>query len=117
MNAPGIQTAIPKRRYRIGDFFAVILGEVTSKDQSQYEYILALLPDGEQEPILYITAERVVADVTPDPLTVVRVIAEGGERVLGPEQRWCDLDLFAEDALAMVKQVMCLGQEEPRRLL
>ena len=114
---PNIETAIPKRRFQIGDFSAVILGEVTSRDQRTYEYILALVPDGETEPVLYITAEKVVADAAPEKVTVVRVIADGGERILGPDQRWCDLDLFGEDALAMVQKVMGLGEEEPRRLL
>ena len=117
MNAPNIDTAIPLRRYRIGDFSAVILGEVTSRDRRDYEYILALVPDGEQAPVLYITAEKVAADEGPNRVTVARVIADQGERILGPDERWCDLSAFGEDALAMVQKVMGLSQEEPRQLL
>lgn len=117
MDAPVIKTAIPKRRYQIGDLSAVILGEVTSGDERLYEYVMALVPDGEQLPILYITAERVSAPEGGEQVTVVRVIAEGGERTLGPEERWRELEVFAEDALAMARQVMGLGQEEAMRLL
>ena len=117
MDAPIIATAIPRRRYQIGDFSAVILGEVTSRDERLYEYVMALVPDGEQEPVLYITAERVNLPETGEQVSIVRVIAEGGERSFGPDRRWQDLDLFAEDALAMARRVMGLGQEEAMRLL
>ena len=117
MNAPNIETAIPKRRYQIGDLSAVVLGDVTSKDERHYEYVMALVPDGEQVPVLYITAERVQAAGQRERSTVVRVIAEGDERVLGPEERWRELDAFVEDALAMARRVMGLEGEEAMRLL
>ena len=117
VDAPVIATAIPKRRYQLGDFSAVVLGDVTSRDNRLYEYVMALIPDGEQSPILYITAERVTPPGGREQLTVVRVVAEEGERTLGPEERWRELDAFAEDALAMARQVMGLGHEEATRLL
>lgn len=117
MDAPSIETAIPKRRYQIGDLSAVILGDVKSGDERRYEYVMALVPDGEQNPILYITAERISTRGGGEEVMVVRVIAEGDERTLGPEARWRELDVFAEDALAMARQVMGLGQEEAMRLL
>ena len=40
-----IQTAIPKRRYRIGEFTAVVLGEVESEDRADYRYIMAVVDD------------------------------------------------------------------------
>ena len=117
MDAPAIETALPMRRYQISDLSAVVLGDVTSRDNRQYEYVMALVPDGEQNPILYITAERVSRPGTQDQLTIVRVVAEGGERTLGPDERWRELDAFAEDALSMARQVMGLGNDEAMRLL
>ena len=117
MNAPGIEIAIPKRRYQIGDLSAVVLGEVKSRDNRSYEYVMALVPDGEQVPVLYITAERVDMPDAGEQVMIVRVIAEGGERSFGPDARWQELDLFTEDALAMARKVMGLGQEEAMRLL
>lgn len=117
MIPPKIGTAIPKRRYRIGDFSAVILSDVESADGRSYHHILALVADGEQAPTLYVTAEEVPDAENPAGVTVVRVITESGERALGPDARWRDLDLFAEDAIAMVQQVMGLTKEEPMRLL
>ena len=117
MNAPKINTAIPERRYHIGAFTAVILGDVESSDGRTYHYILALVPDGEHEPSLYVTSEQAEAGRGSEGDTIVRVIAGDGERALGPDARWRDLDAFSEDALAMMQRVMRLTDEEPVRLL
>ena len=45
---PTIATAIPKRRFQIGDYSASLLGEVESNDRRHYRYILALVPTGER---------------------------------------------------------------------
>lgn len=116
MNAPEIQTAVPARRYQIGDYSAVLLHEVTLRRPAVCYFILALVPFGGATPVLYVTAER--AEGLPEgPTTVVRVIAEGGERSFGPDDRWRDLETFAEDALAMARKVLRLEGEETRRLL
>jgi hypothetical protein len=116
MNAPRIKTAIPERRYHIGGFIAVILGEVESSDGHTYHHILALVPEGGPEPALYVTSEENASGGSSEAATIVRVIAENGERALGPDSRWRDLDAFSEDALAMVQRVMGLTDEEPVRL-
>jgi hypothetical protein len=116
VNKPDIQTAVPARRYAIGDFTATLLGEIQSRDPVQYHYILALIPDRSAEPILYVTAEALPPDLG-GPGVVARVIAETGERVLGPNPRWRDADAFVDDALEMVRKVLGLAGEEARRLL
>ncbi len=116
MNAPDIQTAVPARRYEIGDYSAVLLHDVTSRRAIAYYFILALVPFGGAAPVLYVTAER-AEGLAEGPDTVVRVIAETGERVFGPDDRWRELETFAEDALAMARKVLRLEGEEVRRLL
>ena len=117
MQRPAIERAIPKRRYHIGTFGAVILGEVESGDDHAYRHILALVPEGDSDPILYVTAEE-LAEPGPDgQRMVVRVVAEEGEKVLGPDDRWQELDAFVDDALQMVRRVMRLTDEEPVRLM
>ncbi|MCU0936716.1 MAG: hypothetical protein MUF66_11795 [Gammaproteobacteria bacterium] len=116
MNAPEITTAVPARRYQIGDYSAVLLHDVSSPGPVCYRFILALVPFGSSNPVLYVTAEQ--ADGQPgEGDTVVRVIAETGQRAFGPDDRWRDLDAFAEDALAMASRVLGLAGEEVRRLL
>jgi hypothetical protein len=116
MKAPDIQTAVPVRRYVIGDYSAVLLHQISSRDKAPYYFILALVPFGGSSPTLYIAAQK--ADETGDgPDTVIRVIAESGERAFGPDDRWRDLDMFAEDALQMAVKVLHLAGEEVRRLL
>ena len=56
---PNIGTAIPKRRYQVGDYSATVLGEVETSDPRQYRYILAMVPMGQRTPTLYITCEAV----------------------------------------------------------
>ena len=116
MDAPDIQTAVPVRRYAVGDYTGVLLHEITSRDAARYHFILAFVAFGESSPLLYITAEEATGE-SGRPATVVRVIAEGGARVLGPNERWCELDAFADDALQMACKVLGLEGEEPRRLL
>lgn len=117
MHAPQIVTAVPERRYHIGTFSAVILGEVESADGLEYRYVLALVPEGESEPVLYITCRDVSDQEPAGASTIVEVLAESGERAFGPDDRWRDLDAFAGDALAMVQRVMGLTDEEPARLV
>ncbi len=117
MEGPKIETAVPRRRYQIGDLSAVVLGDVASRDGHDYAFVMAFVPDGERSPVLYVTSEWLSPGGGEERVTIARVIAEGGERVLGPEPRWQDLDLFAEDAMAMARRVMGLGQEEAMRLL
>ena len=116
MNRPQVSTALPKRRYQLGPFSAVVLGDVESPDPTTYHYILALVNEGEQEPVLYVTCESLPEPAEDGQGTIARVIAEEGEKALGPNDAWRDLDAFADDAIAMVQKVMRLTDEIPARL-
>lgn len=116
MERPQIRTAIPKRRYHIGTFQAVILGDIESPDENRYFFILALVPEGQEDPVLYVISEEVVtADDTK--ATVITVRSEEGEKVLGPNAGWRDIEGFAADAVAIVQRVMRLTDEPPNRLM
>ena len=58
MQAPNIQTAIPKQRYQLGPYQAVLLGEIESPDPVRYRFILALVREGETQPSVFITCEK-----------------------------------------------------------
>ena len=58
MERPKIQVAIPQRRYQLGSYQAVVLGEIESGDERRYQYILALVKQDETQPGFYVTAEK-----------------------------------------------------------
>ncbi len=116
MERPQINTAVPKRRYHIGSFQAVVLGDIESPDENSYFFILAVVPEGEEDPVLYVISEEVVTD-DDTRATVITVRADGGEKVLGPDPGWRDIERFADDAVAIVQRVMRLTDETPNRLM
>jgi hypothetical protein len=114
MNAPGIKTAIPQRRYKLGDFSLVVLGDIESHDGVDYRYVCATVRDGESEPRLYVLSVR-----SPEASGVfaLRVLGEHIDRELDVSGRWRDLDLFCDQAIALAQQVLELGDEQAWRLM
>jgi hypothetical protein len=113
---PVIRTAVPKRRYQLGNFSAVVLGEVESGDDNEYQYILAVLRPGDAEPGIYLTAERTrPGHGTAAPLAMRLVMPDGSE-VIGRSDRWAGLEEFTEDALTAVRKILGLEREEAFRL-
>jgi hypothetical protein len=115
MNKPGISTAIPKRRYRLGEFTLVVLGEVDSSDGVDYVFIMAVVRGQDPEPGLYVTAER-PAGSTGRQLDM-RIIMRDGSEVIGQSEAWSQLDAFVEVATSMVSRVLNLSDETPWQLL
>jgi hypothetical protein len=113
MHKPKIHTAVPKRRYRLGEYLVTVLGEIDSADGIDYRYILATLVEGESEPGLYVTAER----QRPEGAYAMRVIMHDGAQVVGSSDRWGELELFAADALDAVVKILGLDDEQIRRLM
>ena len=114
MNRPGFKTAIPRRRYKLGDFSIVVLGEIDSSDSIDYQYILAVVQDEEAEPGLYITAEKVVV---PAGEYSMRVVMKDGAEVISSSTEWGSLDPFTDEALRIVSKVLNLGDETPYRMM
>lgn len=109
---PVIKTAIPRRRYQIGDFTASLLAEIESADAHHYRYILAFVQLGHSEPAMYVCAEA--ADQGQYRLRVInQVMAEA----VDTSQRWGDLDAFAEQGLKLGAQALGLQREQVVRLL
>ena len=113
MNAPHINTAIPKRRYQLGDFGITVLGDVESGDGNDYQYVFAMLQDGKSDPSLYVVAIKVAGseDYT------LRLIAPNMERDLDTSPAWRDLDHFCEQGISIAQQIVGLKDEFPHRLM
>ena len=113
MNIPNIKTAIPKRRYQLGDFGITVLGDVESGDDNDYRYVFAMVQDGKSDPNIYIVAIKVAGseDYT------LRLIAPNMERDFEASPAWRDLDHFCEQGISIVQQILGLKDEFPHRLM
>lgn len=116
MQAPKIQTAIPQRRYQLGPYQAVLLGDIESGDGVRYRYILALVREGEAKPSLYVTAERNPRARSHEGSHRLRIISEALTDDLGSSDAWAELEAFAEEALRLAAQVLGLGEQTAQRL-
>lgn len=112
---PGIATAIPKRRYRLGEFTLIVLGDVESKDGVDYRFIMAVIRGEDPEPGIYITAEAGGGEKPRE--YRMRFIMRDGSEVIGSSARWSDLDAFVEEATGIVVRVLNLSDETPYRLM
>jgi len=114
---PIIQTAIPQRRYQVGEFSASLLGEIESRDKRNYRYILAFVQMGHTEPILYVCAEQSPADKAEEGRYRLRLISEAMSEVLDTADCWGDLDAFSEQGLKLGAQALGLQREQVVRLM
>lgn len=116
MSVPQIRTAIPKRRYQLGEFLVTVLGEVESGDAVAYRYIMAVAREADPRPHLFVNAERNPAPPGGDGL-LLRVAMADGSQVLGTSDRWNDIEVFTHEALAVVTRMLNLGDESAFRLM
>lgn len=112
MKKPAIQTAIPVRRYSYGEFTLTVLGEIQSGDAIRYAWVMAVIQGQNPEPGLYLTAERAAGSGYD-----MRIIMQDGEQVIGHSEQWSDLDVFVEEAVKVVSQVLNLSDEAPYQLM
>lgn len=115
MQAPNIQTAIPQRRYRLGEYHAVVLGEIESSDAVKYQYILALVREGESKPSFFVTAEKNPRSRRQEGSHRLRALTHNLDEDLGSSDRWSDLDSFATEALTVAAKILGLT-DAPTRL-
>lgn len=114
MSMPQIGTAIPKRRYQLGEFTAVVLGDVESRDGEEYRYVMALVPEGQRQPIFYVSAVRNRIDK--EGSHRLRVASAQMTQDMGAADGWSNLDNFCGDALQVARQALGLMDEQPIRL-
>ncbi len=117
MERPKIQVAIPKQRYQLGGYQAVVLGEIEGGDERRYQYILALVKQGETQPSFYVTAEKNPRSRAHEGAYRLRVITEDLNEELGSSDRWGEIDAFAAEGLALAADALGLGGEAPTRTM
>ena len=110
MQKPDIKTAIPKHRYQIGEFSAILLSDIESAGAADYLYVFAVMRDGDHEPGLYLTAEKNMEG--PQVTHIMRLIMHDGETVLGSSDRWKNMDAFVSDAINTTVKLLGLADEQ-----
>jgi hypothetical protein len=114
---PTIRTAVPQRRYRLGEYDVTLLGDVDSGDGIDYQYIMAFVAEGAARPSLFVCSERNPPGERAQGSHRIRVASEGLSEEMGADDRWRNLDMFADEALRIGTQILALGSEQPLRLM
>ena len=114
---PIIRSAIPKRRYQIGDHAVSLLGEIESGDARTFQYILAFVALGKSEPCLYVLSELSPPREADLGRYRLRLVNETLSEVMDSDDRWGDLETFAEQALKLGIQALGLQREAVVRLM
>lgn len=117
MSKPGIVTAIPRRRYKYGEFTVTILADIASNDNRNYRYIMAVIKGSDPEPGIYITAEQDSTAGKTGRDYNMRIVMRDGDEVIGTSDAWHDIDAFSNEALGIVGQLLNLSDEEPYKLM
>jgi hypothetical protein len=113
MDAPKILSAIPRRRYQFGEYSGVVLAEIESGDATKYQYILALVREGENRPAFYVTAEKNPRSRQQEGSHRLRVITHELNEEIGCSDAWGDLDVFSTEAFTVAAKVLGLSDEQP----
>ena len=109
---PSIRTAIPQRRYQVGEYVATLLGEVESGDRIEYRYILAFVEEGRGAPSLYVCCELNRPREIDGGGLRMRVVNSSMSELLEASDRWKDPEVFMADGLEVGKRMLGLGSEQ-----
>lgn len=121
MQKPNISTAIPKQRYKFGAYTIVVLEEIESEDEIEYNYLLAGIKDGHNEPEIYISCEKARQNSTEKGTHIIRVFAkqldaEQSGAIIDQSDAWSDRDAFISYGLSGFQQMLDLNDEEPYQI-
>lgn len=118
LERPKIRTAIPKRRYQIGDYAATLLGEIDSEDAHRYRFILAWVRHGDAQPCLYVLSDETLEPSDSNGIGFrLVVINDVLTEVFDTNDCWGDLEIFTDQALRLGTQYLGLQREAQVRLL
>ena len=107
-NAPLIQSAIPVRRYRLSDFELVILGDIKTEGDIDFRHLLAVIPTGESEPVLYVSYQTSADDPEPH----LAIITEQEVRHYVLTQELHEVELFIQTGIETVQRLFQIDPHE-----
>jgi len=109
---PKISTAIPKKRYQLGEYSITLLGEVETPDFPGYFYIMAFVPEGKTEPVLYICSEKTPPNLRHEGVARLKVINSAMSEIMDTNDSWKNLDDFAAEAINMGAELLGIQSEQ-----
>jgi len=109
---PKIQTAIPKKRFQLGEYGVTVLGEIESPDRQNYQFIMAFVPEGGDQPVLFVCSERSLPKDRDEGSHQIRVINSAMSEVMDINDQWRDLELFSTEGLKLGAQMLGLDDEQ-----
>ena len=110
---PKINTAIPQRRYKYGDYAVTLLGDIESGDQHDYQFIAAFVKEGDSRPQLFIVSERLPPGRRDGGSHALRVINNTLDEVMDVDGRWQRQADFVDQMLQLGGQLLGLEQDTP----
>ena len=116
MALPKIQTAMPARRYRFGEYNVTVLQEIESPDAADYRYLMAFVRDGEAQPSTFVSCEQKPSGQREEGRFQLRIINNTLDEVLDSGNALGGLDYFCEQALKVGQQVLALQDDYPYQL-
>lgn len=108
MTFPRIQSAIPKQRFKYGEFIVTLLTDVVSQDTVHYLYLVAVLSEGKTDPQVYISYEQ-----TDRNSFQTRVISQQDEHIINTQSEPMNESAFCDLALSGIEQMFGLTDETP----
>lgn len=118
MKKPNISTAIPKQRYKFGAYTIVVLEEIISLSEIEFEHLLAAIKDGQNEPEVFISCEKAKMIDSEHGSHIVRVFADqldqqDSGRIIDQSDSWANREAFISYALSGFQQMLQLQDEQP----
>ena len=118
MKKPSISTAIPKQRYKFGAYTIVVLEEIVSHSDIEYDYLRAAIKDGHNEPEIYISCEKANEADSQNGSHIIRVFAQlldskDSGKIVDQSNSWANREAFISYALSGFQQMLQLQDEQP----
>jgi hypothetical protein len=102
---PEIQSSNVKQKFQLGNYTAVLLGDIVSVGYLEYRYIMVVFKDGDQEPCFFVTSETnsLIKEDGNDSYCLCTFIGDCHLNC-GFSEKWANKALFTEEALRIIKE-------------
>ncbi len=102
---PSIVSAAEKKSFKLGNYEAIIVSDIVSYGNIQYEHLLYLYEKGKQEPIYFVSAEKnQLALETGSPTLFLCAFEKTGHANFGLDSSLKDITNFTKAALGIIAQ-------------
>lgn len=102
---PEIQSSNVKQKFQLGNYTAVLLGDIVSVGYLEYRYIMVVFKNGDQEPCYFITSEtNSLIKEDSNGSYCLCIFIGNGHLNCGFSKKWANEALFTAEALRRIKK-------------